>query len=117
MALFLVFVIVFEVGIYNGNHNDNMMIIIEIVIVILTIVAVMVVTIIIIIIIIIAIMTVMIIRIVIVSVRSNCINYFHYFSFCQKILFYPLFVSINVLKEFGRLFQISDTKRESAFCL
>ena len=115
MALFLVFVIVFEVGIYNGNHNDNMMIIIEIVIVILTIVAVMVVTI--IIIIIIAIMTVMIIRIVIVSVRSNCINYFPYFSFCQKILFYPLFVSINVLKEFGRLFQISDTKRESAFCL
>ena len=114
MALFLVFVIVFEVGIYNGNHNDNMMIIIEIVIVILTIVAVMVVTI---IIIIIAIMTVMIIRTVIVSVRSNCINYFPYFSFCQKILFYPLFVSINVLKEFGRLFQISDTKRESAFCL
>ena len=114
MALFLVFVIVFEVGIYNGNHNDNMMIIIEIVIVILTIVAVMVVTI---IIIIIAIMTVMIIRKVIVSVRSNCINYFPYFSFCQKILFYPLFVSINVLKEFGRLFQISDTKRESAFCL
>ena len=116
MALFLVFVIVFEVGIYNGNHNDNVMIIIEIVIVILTIVAVMVVTI-IIIIIIIAIMTVMIIRIVTVSVRSNCINYFPYFSFCQKILFYPLFVSINVLKEFGRLFQISDTKRESAFCL
>ena len=114
MALFLVFVIVFEVGIYNGNHNDNMMIIIEIVIVILTIVAVMVVTI---IIIIIAMMTVMIIRTVIVSVRSNGINYFPYFSFCQKILFYPLFVSINVLKEFGRLFQISDTKRESAFCL